>query len=64
MQCSPHALRTLEFDKIRDQIAERTASPLGKREIDRLAPTDDLELIEITVPGDFGTAEVEAPPAG
>ncbi len=47
MECSPHTLCTLEFDKIRDQIAERTASPMGKREIEALAPTDDPDRIDV-----------------
>ncbi|MDA0748539.1 MAG: endonuclease MutS2 [bacterium] len=46
MHISDHTLKTLEFDKIRAHISERTTSKLGREEIDALLPTDDPALIE------------------
>lgn len=46
MECAPHTLETLEFDKIRAHIAKRTVSTLGREEVETLAPSHDPETIE------------------
>ena len=45
MECTQQALQTLEFDKVRAHIAERTVSAMGRQEIETLSPTDDPERI-------------------
>ncbi len=47
MNCSSHTLETLEFDKVRAHIAQRTVSALGREEVESLAPADELQAIEL-----------------
>ena len=46
MIASADTLETLEFDKVRDQIAQRAASDVGREEIQALQPLDDSVRIE------------------
>jgi DNA mismatch repair protein MutS2 len=46
MECARETIGTLEFDKIRALLTERTVSRLGLEEIEALAPTDDIEAIQ------------------
>ncbi len=39
-------LHTLEYDKIRDQLVEKCATPLGREKAQNLTPSDDIEEIE------------------
>ncbi|OPX04856.1 endonuclease MutS2 [Geobacillus proteiniphilus] len=38
-------LHTLEFDKVKEQLAEHASSPLGLEKIDALIPSSDLEEV-------------------
>lgn len=46
MHLSSHTLATLEFDKLRQHIAERCASSLARQEISQLTPVSDPIQIE------------------
>jgi DNA mismatch repair protein MutS2 len=46
MEISDHTLLTLEFDKVRSLIADRTVSTLGREEIEALKPSDDLDIVQ------------------
>ena len=46
MHLSTHTLTTLEFDKLRQHIAERCASSLARQDISQLTPTSDPIQIE------------------
>ncbi len=45
MELSSKTLLTLEFDKVRQHIAERTVSVLGREEIEAMSPVEDLDII-------------------
>ena len=47
MECANETIGTLEFDKIRALLAERTVSRLGLEEIEALAPIDNPEAIQV-----------------
>ncbi|WP_019413168.1 endonuclease MutS2 [Paenisporosarcina sp. TG20] len=45
---SKHALKTLEFDKVREQVASYCTSSLGKSQLDLLEPsTDFIEVVRL-----------------
>lgn len=45
MQVNKHALNALEYDKIKQQLMNYTASSLGKSRIETLAPAGDLQTV-------------------
>ena len=57
MECAKQMLQTLEFDKIRERIADRCESTLGRAEIEALIPTDDPDLIAVRLRRQHGIAQ-------